>query len=91
MVFGEQHYFKAYVDGKIYTLESYIPESYAINNKSVAYLDQMGNLKYFDGTKTEIISYEKVTGFDLTGDAVRYVFGVKSENIYYKGKTYKND
>lgn len=91
MVFGEQHYFKAYVDGKIYTLESFIPENYVINNKSLVYLDQMGNLKYFDGTKSEIISYEKVTDFELTGDAVRYAFGVKSENIYFKGKTYKND
>ena len=91
MVFGEQHYFKAYIDGRVYTLESFIPEKYQINNHSVAYLDQMGNLKYFDGTKTETISYEKVTDFELTGDAVRYTFGVKSENIYYKGKTYKND
>ncbi|MBO7572905.1 MAG: hypothetical protein J6T48_12210 [Bacteroidales bacterium] len=91
MVFGVQNYFKAYVDGKIYTLESFIPEKYQINNRSVAYLDQMGNLKYFDGNKTETISYEKVTDFELTGDAVRYSFGVKSENIYYEGKTYKND
>lgn len=91
MVFGVQNYFKAYVDGKVYTLESFIPDKYVINNKSVAYLDQMGNLRYFDGTKTETISYEKVTDFDLTGDAVRYTFGVKSECIYYKGRTYKND
>ena len=91
MVFGEQSYFKAYVNGKIFTLESYIPEKYFINNHSVAYLDQMGNLKYFDGNKTEIISYEKVSDFEITGNAVRYSFGVKSENIYYEGKTYKND
>lgn len=91
MVFGVQNYFKAYVNGKVYTLESFIPEKYFINNKSVAYLDQMGNLKYFDGTKTETISYEKITDFELTGDAVRYSFGVKSESVYYEGKTYKND
>lgn len=91
MVFGVQNYFKAYVDGKVHTLESFIPEKYFINNKSVVYLDQMGNLKYFDGTKTETISYEKITDFELTGDAVRYTFGVKSESIYFQGKTYKND
>ena len=91
MVFGVQNYFKAYIKGKVYTLESFIPKKYFINNHCVAYLDQMGNLKYFDGNKTEIISYEKVTDFELTGDAVRYSFGVKSENIYYEGKTYKND
>lgn len=91
MVFGVQNYFKAYVNGKVYTLESFIPEEYFINNKSVVYLDQMGNLKFFDGTKTETVSYEKVTDFELTGNAVRYTFGVKSENIYYEGKTYKND
>ncbi len=91
MVFGVQNYFKAYIDGKIFTLESFIPDKYFINNKSVVYLDQLGYLKYFDGNTTEIISYEKVTDFELTGDAVRYTFGVKSESIYYEGKTYKND
>lgn len=91
MVFGVQDYFKAYVNGKVFTLESFIPEKYQINNSSVAYIDQMGNLKYFDGTKTEVISYEKVSDFELTGDAVRYSFGVKSESVYYNGKTYKND
>jgi len=91
MVFGVQSYFKAYVGGKVFTLESFIPEKYFINNNSVAYIDQMGNLKFFDGNKTEIISYEKISDFELTGSAVKYSFGVKSENIYYEGKTYKND
>lgn len=91
MVFGVQNYFKVYCNGKVFTLESFIPEKYQINNNVVAYLDQMGNLKYFDGNKSEVISYEKIDDFELTGSAVRYKFGVKSESIYYKGKTYKND
>ncbi|MCF0206945.1 MAG: hypothetical protein HUK15_05905, partial [Bacteroidales bacterium] len=91
MVFGVQNYFKVYCKGKIFTLESFIPEKYVLKNNRIAYLDQMGNLKYFDGQKAEVISYEKVSDFDITGEAVKYSFGVKSENIYYKGKTYKND
>ncbi len=91
MVFGVQNYFKVWYDGRIYTLESYIPEDYKMNNNVVAWIDQLGNLKFFDGEKTETISYEKVTGFEIHGSIVKYSFGVNSEHIYSKGKTYKND
>lgn len=91
LVYGLQNYFKAYIDGKVYDIENFIPEKYFIKNKGVVYLDQMGNLKYFKDGKSEIITYEKATSFELTGDAVRYSFGIKSENIYLNGKTYKNE
>lgn len=91
MVFGVQNYFKVWVNGQVYTLESYIPDDYKMNNNVVAWIDQLGNLKFFDGEKTETISYEKVTGFEVHGSIVKYTFGVNSEHIYSKGKTYKND
>lgn len=91
LVFGVQNYFKVYYDGKIYTLENYIPNQYKFQNNVICYIDQLGNLKYFDGNKVETISYEKVDNFELHGNIVKYKFGVSSENIYFNGKTYKND
>lgn len=91
MVFGEKNYFKAYYNGQIFTLESYIPSDYKMNNNIVCYLDQMGNLKIFNGQKTETISYEDISNYEIHGSVVKYTFGVNSENLYYGEKTYKND
>lgn len=90
MVFGMQNYFKAYLNSKVYTLESFIPSSYIINNGVCAYLDQQGFLKYFDGEKTKTISYETIKDFEINGDIVKYKYGINSESIYFKGKTYNN-
>jgi hypothetical protein len=91
MVYGVQNYFKVWYRGAVYTLESYIPEDYKMNNNVVAWIDQLGNLKFFDGHKIETISYEKVNGFEIHGSTVKYWFGVNSEHVYSQGKTYKND
>ena len=91
IVYGVQNYFKVYYDGKEYTLENFIPNQYLVKNNVVVYTDQHGNLKYFKEGKTEVISYEHLTGFELQGSCVKYSFGVRSENIYSKGKTYRND
>ncbi len=91
MVFGVQNYFKVWLNGKVFTLESYIPEDYKMNNNVVAWTDQLGNLKFFNGEKIETISYEKVSGFEIHGNIVKYTFGVNSEHIYHNGKTFKND
>ncbi|MDD3740862.1 MAG: hypothetical protein PHH30_06440 [Bacteroidales bacterium] len=91
MVFSVQNYFKIWHKGKIFTLESYIPQDYKMNNNVLAYIDQLGNLKFFNGETVETISYEKVTSFEIHGSIVKYSFGVNSEHIYYQGKTYKND
>ncbi|HOZ31009.1 MAG TPA: hypothetical protein PLL66_08845 [Bacteroidales bacterium] len=91
MVFSVQNYFKVWYKGKVYTMESYIPQDYKMNNNVLAYIDQLGNLKFFNGETLETISYEKVTDFEIHGSIVKYSFGVNSEHIYYQGKTYKND
>lgn len=91
MVFGVQNYFKIWHNGTIYTLESYIPQDYKMNNNVLAYIDQSGNLKFFNGESVETISYEKVTDFEIHGDIVKYSFGVNSEHIYSQNKTYKNN
>ncbi|MDD2635004.1 MAG: hypothetical protein PHW82_05845 [Bacteroidales bacterium] len=91
MVFGVQNYFKVYYNGKVFTLESYIPDDYKMNNNVLGYVDQMGNLKFFDGEKTTTISYESIIDFQIHGSLIKYKFGVNSEQIYYNGKTYKND
>ena len=91
MIFGVQNYFKVYYNGRVFTLENYIPSEYKFQNNVICYIDQLGNLKYFDGSKVETLSYESITDFELHGNIVKYKFGVSSENIYFNGKTYKND
>lgn len=91
MVFGVQNYFKVYYQGNVYTLESYIPDEYQMNNHVLGYIDQMGNLKFFDGEKNTTISYESIKSFNIHGSLIKYTFGVNSEHIYYKDKAYKND
>jgi len=91
LIFGVQNYFKVYYNGKTYTLESFIPSEYLFHNNVICYLDQLGNLKFFDGNKTETISYETLDFFELHGNIVKYAFGVSSENLYFNGRTYKND
>ncbi|MDR2008961.1 MAG: hypothetical protein LBQ22_00570 [Bacteroidales bacterium] len=91
MIFGVQDFFKVYYKGKVFTLENYIPGSYLLQNNVIAYIDQLGNLKYFDGTKVETISYETISEYELNGNILKYKFGVSSENIYFNGRTYKND
>lgn len=91
MVFGVQNYFKLWYRGKVFTLDSFIPNEFKLKNNVVAWIDNLGYLKFFDGQNVEIISYEKIHSFELHGSCVKYKFGVNSENIYHQGKTYKND
>ena len=90
VVFGVQNFFRVYLNGQVYTLENYIPKKYLFKNNVICYIDELGNLKYFDGNKTETISYETITEFELHGNIVKYKYGVSSENIYFNGKTYTN-
>lgn len=91
VIFSVQNDFKVFVNGQTYTLENYIPEKYLANNQVVVYTDDRGYLKFFENGVSKIISYEKITGFELHGNSVRYSFGVHSENIYSKGKTTTNN
>ena len=91
LIYGVQNYFRVFFNGNEYTLENFIPDNYKMNNDVVVYKDQHGNLKYFQHGKTDIISYEKLNEYELMGSCVRYSFGVRSENIYSNGRTYRND
>lgn len=91
MVYAVQNYFRVFYNGRVHNLESFIPNKYIMNNNVVVYLDQSGNLKFFQDGKTEIISYESLSDFELQGNCVLYKFGVRSENIFCNGRSYKND
>ncbi|MDR2836378.1 MAG: hypothetical protein LBV69_09370 [Bacteroidales bacterium] len=91
MVFGVQNYFKAYIGDKLFTLETILPEQYIVNNNVCAYIDQRGALKYFNGEKTETVSYEKIKKFELTGNILKFSYGINSESLYWNGKIYNND
>ncbi len=91
LVYGIQNNFYACVDSKVFTLENFYPDEIKISNNVCLYLDNLGNLKFFDGEKTTTISYEKVTNFELHGKTAKYSFGVNSEAVFWNGKTYNND
>jgi hypothetical protein len=91
IVFNVQNYFKIFSRGNIYTLESYIPEKYLFNNNILAYIDEHGYLKVFENGSLNTISYEQIKDFEIHGDVVNYTYGVQSQSLYYKGKTYKNN
>ncbi|NLA25563.1 MAG: hypothetical protein GX879_11415, partial [Bacteroidales bacterium] len=91
VIFSVQNYFKVFLNGQVYTLENYIPNKYLANNSYITYLDDRNYLKYFADGVSKIISYEKIESFELHGASVWYSFGVHSENIYSKGKTFSNN
>lgn len=91
VIFSVQNDFKVFVNGQTYTLENYIPEKYLANNQVIVYTDDRGCLKIFENGSAKIISYEKITGYELHGNTVYYSFGVQSENIYSKGKITTNN
>jgi len=91
VVFSVQNDFKVFYREKSYTLENVVPERFIANNDMVAYIDVHGYLKVFQNGVTKTISYEKIDDFEISGNCVRYSFGVQSQNIYWNGNTYSNN
>ncbi len=91
IIFNVQNYFKVFSGGNVFTLESYIPEKYLFNNNILAYIDEHGYLKVFEDGKVNTVSYELIKDFEIHGDVVNFKYGVQSQSMYYKGKTYTNN
>ena len=53
--------FKAFWKGKEYDLETFIPKSFQVGDESMAWVDNLGHLKYFDGHEVvELSNYEPI-------------------------------
>ena len=91
LVFTVQNYFKVFWRGKVYTLESHIPESFEMDHNILAYIDERGYLKVFDRGVQKTLSYEQINEFKCHGNTVYYSYGVKSNDIYYNGEIYSGE
>ncbi len=91
LVFTVQNDFKVFWKGKSYTLENHIPKSFKMDCNILAYIDEHGYLKVFDKGIQKTLSYEAVEKYKCHGNTVYYSYGVKSNDIYYQGKTYSGE
>ena len=88
LVYEEQNYFKVYYDGRIYTLENFIPSQIKYGYNTLAYLNERNHLRVFRNGRVKTVSYEPVNSFEVYWDVVWYNVGVNSNKVYYKGKVY---
>ncbi|MFW5943800.1 MAG: hypothetical protein ACOCTU_00940 [Bacteroidota bacterium] len=88
LIYEEQNHFKVYYDGRVYTLENFIPEQIKYGVNTLAYLNQRSHLRVFRHGKVETISYAPVNSFEVYWDVVWFNVGVNSNKVYYKGRVY---
>lgn len=91
LLFTVQNYFKLYWNGKVYTLESTIPEDFKVDGYIVSYIDEHGYLKVFDRGLQKTLTYENVESFDCHGGTVVYQYGINSVGIYSNGQIYSGE
>jgi hypothetical protein len=87
MVFFDNKFFTAFYNGKITTLETYVPTSVQKDFNTVAYIDRSGYLQALYNGKQQRISEEKVTFFELTGNVLKYNSGMSDVKFFVNGKT----
>jgi hypothetical protein len=88
VIYGEQNYFKVWLNNRIYSLENYIPADWKAEWNSMVYVDQNRNVKIFSNGDTGVLTYDMVEDVELYRDVVVVNKGMNNHNIYYKGKKY---
>ncbi len=91
LIYSVQNYFKVYWQGQSYTLENFIPKSYRYDMNLIAWEDEQGNLNVFDRGSRGTVSYEDITEYGCHGHTLYYSYGVKSNDIYWKGEIYTGE
>ena len=86
MVFFDNKFFTAFYNGKITTLETYIPSNYQLDFNTIAYIDRISYLKAVYEGKQQRISEEKITTFELTGNVLKYSYGMSEVKFFLRGK-----
>lgn len=86
--FQQDNLLKVFFKGKVYTLESYIPENYLQDFNSLVYIDPYGKLKLFQEGVTNYITAEPILNYDVQLETITYRSVNQNTNIYYRGTTY---
>lgn len=87
IVYFDNKFFTAFYNGKITTLESYVPSNVQLDYNTVAYMDRNNYLQALYYGKQQRISEEKITTFELTGDVLKYTSGMSDTRFFLNGKT----
>ncbi|TAH41297.1 MAG: hypothetical protein EYC69_08390 [Bacteroidetes bacterium] len=80
--------FNVWYKGKEYTLENYTPRDFQLGTEGIAWIDESGRLKYFDKGNISTVSYEIITGYNLTGSVLKFETGNNTVSIFFKGQKY---
>jgi hypothetical protein len=88
LVFEDQHFLKAWCDGRVIEVERYIPKLYKISERSVAYIDNNNRIRANIRCQPVLISYEMVNDLDMVRNIIIYNVGVNTVRIWYRGKVY---
>ena len=87
ILFFDNRFFTAFYNGKITTLETYVPTNVQRDFTTVAYIDRRGYLQaLYNGQQTRI-SDERITSFELTGNVLKYSSGMSDIKFFLIGKT----
>lgn len=88
LVFNVPGYFKVFNRGKITTLCNYKPDEFAIDNNTVAWINQQGGLEaYYNFETYDLSGFDKVI-FKLEGNALWFKSQTGSNQVFLCGKTY---
>ncbi len=88
VIFGEQGYFKVWHDYKVYTLETYVPDTYKAGWNTILYRDLNRNVKVFSRGESRVLTYDLIEEINLYRDLVVVNKGMNNHNVYWKGKKY---
>lgn len=89
LIFFDQGFFKTFCNGSVQIIERFIPDVYAIDWKTIAYIDQNKNVVIVQNCEKKIVTYEVVHDIELIRDLIVYKVGVNISKIYYFGQVFE--
>lgn len=88
LAFSVPGYFKVFNRGKVTTLCNYKPDEFAMDNNTLAWINQQGGLNaYYNLDTYDLSGFDKVL-FKLTGNALWFKSQTSSNQVFLCGKTY---
>ena len=78
------------LDGQRHVLDEFMPVSYQLSENNVAWMDPNNRLHVFSGGKSHEVTMERITGFELNGNTLKYDLPDGTSRVWYQGKVYGN-
>jgi hypothetical protein len=87
LVFNDQNYFKTFCNGKVQTIEPYIPVKHAMDWNTIAYIDENRNVRAVQNCEKSVVTYEVVIDVEMNRNLILYKTGANTTRIFYFGQT----